>query len=100
MTLEIPNELVAALVDVTPEQLVPELKLGLILGLYQQGYLSGGKSSELLGISRWGFEELLAERKVARPTFAEDLEHDVRMAEEFARKAEPGMNSAPALVAS
>lgn len=65
-------------------EIASELRKELAIGLYQRGALTAGKACELARMRRWDFEGLLAERKVVRPFSVEELEHDLRVAEEMA----------------
>ena len=47
------------------------------LALYQQGMLSIGKARRLAGITRWQFEQLLADRHVPRHYNEADLQEDL-----------------------
>ena len=62
MTLPItlPREFLALLG--APSQAAEAVKEFTILGLYQEGRISGGKAAELLGLTRRGFLALLARR--------------------------------------
>ncbi|MBI4464635.1 MAG: UPF0175 family protein [Acidobacteria bacterium] len=57
----------------------PRLRTELALALYAQGILSFGKASELAGISRYNFADLVAGRGIPRhygeDELAEDLAH-------------------------
>jgi len=54
MTISIPKE-------------IKEQFLGQILSLYSKGELSAGRASEMLGISRAEFYEILSQQKIPLP---------------------------------
>jgi predicted HTH domain antitoxin len=47
------------------------------LALYQRGVLSLGKSRILAGMTRWQFEQLLADRRIPRHYTDADLQDDL-----------------------
>lgn len=58
-TIEIPAEVVHT-TRMAPE----EMKLELVLVLFQQGKLSFGKAREMVGMSAWDFQLLLGQRHI------------------------------------
>ncbi len=48
----------------TPAQAAEAVREFTILGLYQEGRISGGKAAELLGLTRRGFGSLLARKGI------------------------------------
>jgi predicted HTH domain antitoxin len=76
VTLSIPESLARRL---TEEGLSVEHRIALDLALhyYQSGFISLGKAVELSGLQRSEFENLLAERKIDRPSSSEYLEEDL-----------------------
>jgi predicted HTH domain antitoxin len=73
--LEIPDGVVESL-HLPPEEAERELRTDLALVLYTRGALSAGKAAEMCKLSRWAFEDLLAQRKIERPFSEADWEHD------------------------
>lgn len=49
----------------TQPQAVETVKEFIVLGLYLEGRISGGKSAEMLGLTRLGFVSLLARKGIA-----------------------------------
>lgn len=49
----------------------------LALALYQHGVLSMGKARSLAGVTRWHFEQLLADRHIPRHYTEVDLRDDL-----------------------
>ena len=78
-TLKIPEEIVNAL-RVPPDDIEAELYKELALALYQRGMLSSGKATELSGLTRQQFEDLLGQRKIKRHYGEADLEEDLKYA--------------------
>lgn len=56
------------------------LALTLPLALYQRGVLSLGETRALAQMTRWEFEELLGQRRIARHYTRADLEEDIEYA--------------------
>src|SRR5947209_10742349 len=71
---EIPDDVVESL-HLPREEAERELRTDLALVLYARGALSSGKAAEMAGVSRWAFEDLLAQRKIERPFTEADWEH-------------------------
>lgn len=51
------------------------------MALYQQRILAGGKARTLAGLSRWDFDDLLRERRIARHYDEENLSDDLDYAD-------------------
>lgn len=79
LTLEVPSEVVDA-VRLPPAEIERELLKELALGLYRRGVLALGKARILAHMTRWEFEQLLAERQVPRHYTEADLEEDLGLA--------------------
>ncbi len=77
--LEIPQEVTDAL-RLPPGERERELQMELALALYQRGALSGGMARKLAGLSRWEFEHLLGQRRIARHYGEDDLAEDLNYA--------------------
>ena len=75
-TLKIPGEIVNAL-RVPPDDIETELYKELALALYQRGMLSSAKASELSGMTRLQFEDLLGHRRIRRHYGEEELQEDL-----------------------
>jgi predicted HTH domain antitoxin len=75
LKLEIPEEVLRSL-KLPPGEVEMELRKELALALYRRGVLSLGKARQLVGMTRWQFEELLGERRVARHYTEKDLAED------------------------
>jgi predicted HTH domain antitoxin len=80
LKLEISEEILRAL-KFPPEDVEGELRKELALALYERGVLSLGKARQLVGMTRWQFEELLGQRKVTRHYTEEDLAEDLTYAQ-------------------
>jgi predicted HTH domain antitoxin len=78
ITLHIPDS-VARSLRIPEGEAEPRLRQELAAALYGRGILSLGKASELAGISRFRFSDLLTERSIPRhygdEEFAEDLKY-------------------------
>ncbi|MFQ6089880.1 MAG: UPF0175 family protein [Candidatus Bipolaricaulia bacterium] len=64
-----------------PRDVEDELRKELALALYERRALSLGKARQLVGMTRWQFEELLGQRKVTRHYTEEDLAEDLTYAQ-------------------
>jgi predicted HTH domain antitoxin len=74
MTIEIPQErLDAALRSENPINLIREI----VLALYSQEVISGGKARKLLGLSVLEFHKLLREHQIPWSYDADELRKDV-----------------------
>jgi predicted HTH domain antitoxin len=76
LTLEVPSDVVDA-VKLPPAEIEAELRKELALALYQRSVLSLGKSRVLAGMTRWQFEQLLADRHIHRHYAETDLRDDL-----------------------
>ena len=76
LVLEIPEDIQAAM-KIPPSDMEQELKKELALALYQREVLSLGTARRLASLTRWEFEELLAERRVPRHYSAEEMDEDL-----------------------
>lgn len=54
---------------------------GLALVLYQRGVLSLGKARRLAGVTRWHFEQILADHHIPRHYTEADLQEDLHYAQ-------------------
>ena len=79
LTLEVPSEVLDA-VRLPPGEVEAELRKELAVALYRREVLPLGKARLLAQMTRWQFEELLAERRVPRHYTESDLEDDIRYA--------------------
>lgn len=66
----------APFTEAPPGEVEMELRKELALALYRRGVLSSGKARQLVGMTRWQFEELLGERRVVRHYTEKDLAED------------------------
>ena len=76
LILEIPEEVQAAL-KLPPAEMEQELKKELALALYQREIFALGVARKLASMTRWEFEELLAERGIVRHYSHEELNEDL-----------------------
>jgi predicted HTH domain antitoxin len=79
LTLEVPPEVLEA-VKLPPDEIEAELRKELAVALYRRGALALGKARLLAQMTRWQFEDLLAERQVPRHYTGSNLEEDIRYA--------------------
>ena len=77
--LDIPESIMNSLRLPEPE-MEPRLRAELAVALYAQSILAFGKASELAGVSRFAFAELLAQRKIPRHYSAQELAQDLEYA--------------------
>ena len=80
ISIEIPRE-VAHAARMTPR----DLKCELAIYLYQQGRLSFGKAREMVGMTVWAFQQLLASRGIHVHYDVEDYEEDMTTLKELGR---------------
>ncbi len=76
LLLEIPQEVTDAL-RLPPAEQDRELRIELAVALYQRGALSAGKARKLAAMTRWEFEHLLGQRRIARHYQQDDLREDI-----------------------
>jgi len=79
LTLKVPPEVVDA-VRLPPAEVESEMLKELALALYRRGVLSLGKARLLAQMTRWEFEQRLADRQVPRHYSEVDLEEDLQHA--------------------
>ncbi|MEI9892729.1 MAG: UPF0175 family protein [Chthoniobacter sp.] len=85
---EIPDDVIDSL-GLPREEVEGEFRAELAAVLYARGMLSMGKAAEMSGRFRWKFEELLAEREIARNYSEEDLQHDLEWSRTQSRAPRP-----------
>ncbi len=77
MTFEVPRDLVVAL-NVSPPQIAERMQELIAVELFREGQISSGKGAEILGVSKFTFVQLLAQRGVFYFTeSSEELTTDV-----------------------
>jgi predicted HTH domain antitoxin len=74
--VDIPDS-VAQSLRLPPTEVQPRLRAELAVALYAQAILPFGKASELAGVSRYKFAEMLSERGLPRHYSDEDLAQDL-----------------------
>ena len=74
--LDIPDSIAASLRLPAPEVL-PRLRTELAVALYAQEILSFGKASELAGLNRFLFADLVTNRNIPRHYTEEELSQDL-----------------------
>lgn len=79
--LDIPYDLVLSM-RISEDQILSKIKKEIALSFYIRKYLSFGKARKLLGASRQDFALLLKEREIPRHYEKEDLEEDIKFANE------------------
>ena len=77
--LDIPESITSSLRLPAPE-MEPRLRAELAVALYGQGILPFGKASELAGVSRYGFADLLGRREIPRHYTEQELAQDLEYA--------------------
>lgn len=81
VSLQVPRDLLETL-DVSENQMAGQLLELVALELFRQGRISTGKGAELLGISKWGFVQILSRHNIPYFTDSpEELEWEVNVAE-------------------
>jgi predicted HTH domain antitoxin len=80
ITLHIPDS-VAASLRIPEAEAEVRLRQELAAALYARGLLSFGKASELAGVNRLAFSDVLAQRHIARHYGQEELSEDSRYAD-------------------
>jgi predicted HTH domain antitoxin len=75
--LQLPKEIVKA-VETPHLQLETALWQKIVLELYREETISLGKASELLGITKWEFTDLLREKDIPLSYDEDDLEEDLK----------------------
>lgn len=80
LILEIPEEIVNA-IRLPPGEIESEIWKELALALYRRGALAFGKARALAQMTRWEFEQLLADRQIPRHYGEADVEEDLRHAQ-------------------
>jgi predicted HTH domain antitoxin len=74
--LDIPESIAASL-RLPPPEVEPRLRAELALALYAQEILSFGKASELAGLNRFVFADLVTRRNIPRHYTKEELTQDL-----------------------
>lgn len=83
VSLEMPRDLLGAL-EVPRDQLEARLQELIALELFREGRISSGKGAELLGLSKLGFIQLLAQHGISYFTESpEELVAEVKMLEQL-----------------
>lgn len=77
--IEIPESITSSL-RLPVSEMEPRLRAELALALYAQQILSFGKASELAGISRHAFAELIGQRRIPRHYTDQELAQDLEYA--------------------
>jgi predicted HTH domain antitoxin len=77
--IDIPESIASSLRLPAPE-IEPRLRTELAVALYTQGILPFGKASELAGMSRFVFGDLLTHREIPRHYTGEELAQDLSYA--------------------
>ena len=78
IVIDVPRDVLDA-VKLPPSEVDKELRQELALALYERGALALGKARVLAGMTRWGFEELLGQRRIVRHYSAADLAQDIHV---------------------
>ena len=79
ITLNIPDSIARSL-RIPEEEAEMRVRQELAAALYARGLLSFGKASELAGISRFVFSDVLAQRQIPRHYGEEELNEDTTYA--------------------
>lgn len=90
LTLEVPAEVLDA-VRLPPGEVEGELLKELAVALYRRGALPLGKARLLAQMTRWQFEQLLAERQVPRHYSEVDLDEDILYAQDGSSAGAPSI---------
>ena len=79
LQIEIPESIIASL-RLPAAEMEPRLRAELAASLYAQGILSFGKASELAGVYRFAFADLIGQRGIPRHYAESDLAQDLAYA--------------------
>ena len=79
--IRVPKEVVEG-AKVPEKEFERVARVELAIALYARGVLSLGQARRLAGLSKWEFLEELAKRGVVRHYTREELEDDIKFAEE------------------
>lgn len=79
LQLDIPESIARSLRLPAPE-VEPRLRTELAVGLYAQGILPFGKASQLAGLSRFAFADLITQRNIPRHYTEDELAQDLQYA--------------------
>ena len=79
--LDIPRDLIIGM-KISEDQILSKIKEEIAVSFYHKKYLSFGKARELPGLSRHNFSSLLKEFNIQRHYEEEDLEEDIKFANE------------------
>lgn len=77
--VDIPDS-VARSLRLPETEVEPRLRSELAVALYAQGILPLGKASELAGVSRYQFSDLISRRGIARHYTDDDMARDLQYA--------------------
>ena len=86
IVIEIPTDVVASLKIPINEDPKKRLRIELALRLYEKGLASFGVARRIAGLSKREFMELLIREKIPINYDEEELKHDIKVAEELAKK--------------
>ncbi len=81
VVIRVPREVVEG-AKVPEKEFERVARVELAIALYARGVLSLGQARRLAGLSKWEFLEELAKRGVERHYTREELEDDIKFAEE------------------
>ncbi|MGM0365814.1 MAG: UPF0175 family protein [Actinomycetota bacterium] len=79
--LDIPYDLILSM-RISEDQILSKIKEEIALSFYSRKYLSFGKARKLLGVTKQDFAYLLKERGIPRHYEKDDLEEDIKFANE------------------
>ncbi len=74
------SESIASSLRLPVPEIEPRLRAELALALYAQGILPFAKASELAGVSRYGFADLIGQREIPRHYTDDELTQDLEYA--------------------
>ena len=77
ISIEIPDDIMET-VKLPPDRAKRELTREMAFSLYQRRLLSMGNARKLAGLDKWAFIEGLAERRIERHYFEQELQEDLR----------------------
>ncbi len=80
--IEIPQDVILAL-KIPQQRIKATLTEELAVYLYAQGYLSFGKARKLADLTKWEFAKRLGSRGIPRHYTEDDVEDDLRFANEI-----------------
>ncbi len=88
VTFELPEDILTRLGP--PEAVSARAKEALVLELLRESEISQGKAAELLGLTRWGIIDLMAEYEIpSGPRTAEEMQEEIEAVRRYVQEHPP-----------